>query len=230
MTEEVIVSGVPEQVTAPIVPAAEPEKMLSQSEVNKLVAGIKKESFDKGHQAAVEAQKASQPAAKTPEPVNNQDIIKQAVKDVISEQNAEGETLKQQKALEAQFHELGKQLAPKIAEAKSKHADFDSSLAESGVADMHAVILLSNYADNAGDVLYELSKSPAKLGTLTALMSSGNDKAIKKYVTDFSATIKAANAVPAKTANKPLGNIKPSVVEADNGSSTLQDFKRKFRA
>lgn len=213
MAEEATISS-PSGI--PVEPVS--EKLVPQSEVNRLVGGAKKEQYDKGYNDAYQKAKAEMPVP-TVAPVVDDALIEKKITELVAKKQQE----QTKAANELAFAQLRSEVGEKVSEAAQRIPDYNQVIADAGLADGNsqingAITYYGNMVDNSGDVFYELGKSVSKLASLTALITSGNEVAAKNYIREISAAIKSNKNSDFKVPNSPLSTIKPSAIGADGSN------------
>lgn len=236
------VSVTPTPSTTPEAPASEPqpEKLLSQAEVNGLVGGAKQKGYEKGYaqalaeaQAKVQAQPPVQPVQQPLDPNLSSD---ERVRQIAAQESERHFKAIQEQAIqkqqEAHGQQIAAQLAAKVNAAAEKYADFNDVVRDVDyVNNFQDVLALSNTVDNSGDVLYDLAKNPGKLATLRQYMRELPAHLVQKEMLRMSESIKAnQNALGAPSSPSPLAPIKPSNTGTDNGKmKSAADYRQQFR-
>tara|TARA_R110002012_G_scaffold57343_1_gene147773 strand:+ start:1220 stop:1963 length:744 start_codon:yes stop_codon:yes gene_type:complete len=227
--------SVDQTVSAPEAPVeisqtSSAEKMLPQSEVNRLVAGIKKESYEKGLTAS------QQPSGEQSPTSANSNASSQSVQDIVQAElkkaNDAHIAQAQEQQQKADLNQLVSELKPKLDAASAKYEDFNEKLSPEAMSEVlqvnPALLVYANQVDNSGDVLYEIMKHPEKLAMLNNL-SSIPSQAVN-YVKGLAKSISSRDA--AKTAPQqpqPLSTIKPSTVGAVDGPMTVADYSKLYK-
>ena len=209
------------------------ERMIPQSEVDKLVYGVKRESYEKGQreaQAAEEARRAQMVApmqAGMPQaqsmggmPQLSQEQVRQMIADEA-----------QKRAREEHAMRFANDFVGKLEAGKSKYdsQDFDKTMQDLNLQSIPHVLELTGGVDNAADVMYHLGKNPTKLGSLVTL-AYVNPKLAQVEMHKLSESLRtneSASHVP--SINEPLSQIKRSTVGADTGKRTVADLRKDPR-
>ena len=233
----------PEVVVQP-----EPEKMLSQSEVNKLVGKIREETKERTYRKARQEIMAEMQNLQAP--TQNQEMSQAAPSsmggmsfnpDLIRQMIAE-ETAKQAQAIKEQHaHEMHRQNVNKIASSfiqkmeagKEKHPDFESKIAMLNLPSIPEIVHLAEGVDNTADVMMDLAENPQKISSLLTLYAR-NPTLAQSGMNKISESIKkndvAKNMV---MPSDPYQAIKPSASaisgDGDLSVSDLQKFFSKKR-
>lgn len=236
--------SVDQTVSAPEAPVeanptlATSEKMLSQSEVNRLVSAIKKESYDKGMAAAKTSSEQAVPSQPTvpaqPEATSTQyspEKVQELVRNEMMRAQEAQSLADQERKQQAELQQLVAELKPKIDEAATKYDDFRDKVSPQVMEEVlqvnPALLVYANQVDNSGDVLYEVMKHPEKLAMLNNL--SGIPSQAVTYVKGIAKSIKdrdAAKSAPQQP--QPLNTLKPSTVGAGDGPMTVADYKNFY--
>lgn len=214
-----------------------PEKMLRQSEVTAIASRENKAGYDKAMRelaekySAAPAQQAQSQSTPYQAPANitQQPLTAEQVKQMIAEQAPQAVA---QQTQQAQWQQMENQYVQKLEAGKSAYPDFDEKVKILDLGGKNRdLIPLLNFADNAADVIYDIATNPLKLSNFRRLAMEVSPQAAFNEMRNLSESIKKnQNAANQKTPNPPLGQIKASVTGTDNGSSTIQDAKNKYRS
>ena len=185
------------------------EKMIPQSKVNELISKGYHQGAEKGYQRAL---------TETMEKVNPQSSLSNNaapsspddVRKIIAEElSRERESLRQE-ALRSQQEQnaqkMMSELAVKVKDAEARYDDFHEVTKDIDFSEIPQVLHYSNMVDNGGDVLYELSKNPGKMGSILSLPQNLAVKAIK----ELSSSIKMNQSASRSNEPAPLSHTKPS--------------------
>lgn len=250
MTEEVLDAGIASasqglsqegshSVTSQPVQQTPSERLVPQSEVNKLVGGVKHEAFERGRKEALaELQKQRSLSTDTysqgsPQPSGiSSDEIQRLIDQRFQAQQQQLEQQQQQIAAQ----QFVQQFDAKLANGKSKYQDFDAVVVPliKDLANNNSmgVFQLAHMVDNTDDVMYELGNNPGKVAELSVLAITAPTIA-KTYVENLSKSIKQnQQAKLVKQPNAPLGQIRPSITGTDSGneaSMQVKDFRMMFK-
>lgn len=217
-----------------VVPEAAPaEKMLSQSEVNRIV-GREKAQVAERVRREMEAQykrDLDQPPTKEPAPDNLEDKIFNRLMDKAKEFE-ELQAKKEQDRLEAeqreQLEKVASQYYLKMGHGKDKYSDFEEVMTDFDAAAFPQVALLAAHLDNTPDIMYELARNPHKLVQLNTLAERSPKLAQRELEKLSKSIVDNQQAVEnVKVPGAPLSRIKSSTtVGADNGKMTVRDLKK----
>jgi hypothetical protein len=211
---------------APVLPqGVAEEKVLKQSEVNELVGRIKHEAYEKGKR---DASTSNQPNGAPQQVGQSMGGMPQITDDQVRQM------IREEAQKEAQMREVHQTLnnfTQQMNAGKGKYSDFDETVAQLGnMENIPHIVQLATETGNAEDVMYDLGKNPSKVASLTTLAYL-NPHLAKMEMKKLLDSIKS-NQVAQKTpsAPEPLSQIKPSPVGTDNGSLSMRDLRRKYRA
>jgi len=231
-----------EKVSEPVSPVAtapeksiqqenKPEKLYTRDEVAKITNAEKNKALDKAKKefetaAALKNQSYSQPQDNLGQ--DNSKLTSEQIKQV--HQEIENKAYRQAQEM---FHQKSiAEFQGKIAEAKKKYNDFDEAVTSLGFDKMpedalKSMVSLLNVADNGGDVLYDVAKNPTKYAGIINLVAINPNLAIAE-IQRLSRSIKDNDtATKAPITNSPLSQVKPSITGADNGSMTVNDYRKQ---
>jgi hypothetical protein len=248
MADEAMVSDVPGAVQdqAPVVeqgssnndaPAAQPEtpaapveKMIPQSQVNKIAAR-------EAHQAAERAKREAYEEFQRQQPQNNQAQVEKP-QNIGGMNNAHDpeqiRKLIREEAYRISTQENANRIAQnfesKMDAAKEKYADFDEKYAALNIEQHPELVLWTQGMDNVGDVMYDIASNPTKVAQVLMLARGGFPQLAQQELHKLSASI-AANEAAKKVPEvpEPLGQVKPSNIGADSGDMSVSDFRKMFR-
>jgi hypothetical protein len=245
MAENELMEQVQNQASDAIEPHPEteqPEKVLKQSEVNRLIGEYKKKAYQKGRmdqltemqgnqQQPMDGQQPiQQPQQPMQPPVPQQsglggmpgrqydDRDRQFVQQVTQEaqRNAAGQ------AMAAQFHQ-------KIDAGKAKYPDFEEKAGPlmARIHNMPYIAAMATAVDNTADVIYDLGSNLHKVANLKSLHDADPELAFADMMR-LSQTIRSnqqAASIPA--VSEPLSQIKPSTAGMDNGDLTIEELRNQ---
>lgn len=215
------------------VQGVEPEKTLTQSQVNDIVKREKAQVAER-----VRREMESQMAGSKPD--FDQEAIVQSVMNRVMEEAKRYEELEAKKAKEAQDAQEKEMLQRKADEfylrfnsGKDKYSDFEEVMRDFEPQDFPRVAFLAAETGSDGQpfdttgIMYELAKSPQKLAYINELSFSSPKLAKREIERLNQSIIKNQQAVESNvTAREPLSRLKSSSsVGADTGQMTLRDYK-----
>lgn len=214
----------------------ETEKLLKQSEVDRIVHARMTEAMSKGEQMGY--RKAMDEAKANQSPIHNQSVqtmggmqtyspeqIKQMVAEETKRQNDE---LHRQ----AYVNNVATSFNQKLEAAKTKYSDFEDTIAplrnDLGNPAMATVVLMANQMDNTADIMYDLAKNPQKVANLVTLAHTSPTLA-QRQMQELSNSIKQNQVSSPHPVKEPLSQIRPSAIGTDNGPMTVSDYRKLFK-
>ena len=222
------------QEATPLATNAE-EKMLPQSEVNRIVGAAKAEAAERALRQAAEKMQAGQQQAGMGSGNGQQSLdeqIEARVQQALLADKERQEAAKQQ-AAEAEYKQELRTLADnfmtKVRDGKVAYEDFDAVTADLDLRAYPQLVFLSAGLDNPADVVYELSMNPQKLVALQSLAERSPQMA-QRQLEALSNSIKANRQALDENpqTNAPLPRIKPSTTAgADAGVNTIRDLRKQ---
>lgn len=218
-----------EQVDAPDQADAPPpvvEKMIPQSQVNKIAAREARAAYEKGQREAQARYEREIQANQ--KPIDTQAPTIGGMPQYSPEQL--------QKAIREQAHmmtqeaiinKIANEFETKIENAKLEDSEFEDKYEALNMTAHPKTILWVNELENTADVIREMADNPVKYANILTLANNGLDKAAQKELQKISASIKANKvALSAKQPNEPLSHLKSSNIGSDNGDSSVEDFMK----
>lgn len=222
VTQDVSPQAAPEAQAAETPPV--PEKLIPQSQVNKIVARESRDAAAKAEarfrQEMSQSQAVQQPQTLggmiqiTPEQLEQQ--ILQTAQRLSQRQMAD---------------QIANEFERSIMDAKTSDPEFADKYAQLQIEDNPHLILWMRGMDNKADVIRDLADNPAKFANVLMLANSGKYQLAELEMQKLSTSIKQnKTAQGQKTAHEPLDQMKPSTISTDNGSSSVADFRKIFRS
>jgi len=214
------------------------ERMVPQSEVDKLVVATKRETAEKfkreaDNQARSQADKAgvSESAPVNPGMGGMQMFDSKKIRDeVLGEIRGEFEAKQKQydeQSKRKRAEEFVVEYEGKLAIGKERYEDFDDAISSIDPNEFVDVIMLANDAEGTADIMYELAKNPQKLIQVAAAAQMSKSQA-KRIINEIAQSMKlnrdAAGNKP--TTNQPLPRSKASTAGTSSGElKTIADFR-----
>lgn len=232
------------------------EKLLTQSEVNKLVGEAKIRGYKKAQRELMQQQEASEMAAQqqaveaqaTPAPVQPQapqaqamdeSQIAEMVKARVAEEQAalqkaqqEAELKRQQEEYALEVNRIADQYYERMRQGAEKYPDFTEKTESFDPSEFKEVVLLIGDMDNTADLVYELNQNPQLLASVSYFAQTGKWNQAKRELEKLTASIQKNSEAKQnyKAANPPLDRLNPSPgAGADGSEMSIADFKRKYR-
>lgn len=209
------------------------ERLLPQSEVNKLVQGAKQNTEAKIRQEleaqyqrqleeiAAKRQNQEQRAEAGQRPVDNDGMYQQFMERLNREL--------EQKQLRQQMEEVATNFTARVEQGRKSYDDFSEITKDFDPSEFPQLVYLISGLDNGGDVVYELAKNPHKLVTFHQ-MAKETPRMAKSELLKLSQSISANRAAidEAKQSGgipAPLDQIQPSRVSGSNGKASIRDLQ-----
>lgn len=222
------------QVVQPDMSGSEPaqQKMLSQDEVNKIVAREKGRAADSARREAEEkyqrdlealnAQRVQQDQRNTQVP---RDFDSNAMYQQFTERfNRE----MQERQLKEQMSQVAGNYLQNIAKGKAAYEDFDEVTGDFDPTAFPQVVYLLAGDPQAADVLYDLSKNPMKLASINSLAEK-NPQLAKRELAKLSKSIvdnrQAQSEAQTQNVSEPLDRLQSSRVAGNNGKMGIKDLR-----
>lgn len=214
MSSEDIATEISQQEAEIAAPVAAQEKMVPQSEVDKIVhARIMRERANIAPQMQAPSFDEEALIAKATERMQKQ-----------LEEQREAYEQEQQKA---QVDKIAETYLEKMALGKELYDDFEDVTADFSPAAYPQVTIMASQYDNLPDIMYELGKNPRKLVDLHVLALTNPPQA-KKEMQKLSASIKDNQTALATNVKSPspLNKLKSSAAAGrDTGKRTIRDLR-----
>lgn len=226
------------EVSAPKAPVESPpsERMVPQSEVDKLVVGVKKETEEKllAKLRTQQAQTTTQPLSSSQQgqqPAPSSDEIESKLDAWWQKREAAKHQQDLEHRQQQELQQLVTDLKPKIDQAAQKYDDFNQTVSPDVMQEVLSanpyMLALANQVDNSGDVLYEIMKQPEKLAMVNQLSATPSQAV--SYVKKLSQSIKDRDAAKTAQPVQPFNKVKPSTVGAGEGPMTVADYKARYK-
>ena len=202
------------------------EKVLKQSEVDKIVGSVKRDTLDKARreyesklqQAQVQTQPASYAQSNQLNVGNN--LPDDHIRRLINE-----EAQKQAQYTEA--NRVAHEFISKLEATKSKYPDFEEKVSQLNLPSIPQIVGIANSMDNTGDIMYEIATNPSKFASVMVLAHTAPHLA-QAELRRLSESIKHNEAAAKQpSAAEPLSQVKPSTTGTDNGSSSVRDLRKQ---
>lgn len=212
----------------------ENEKMLSQSQVNKIVqhekakaAQIVKRELEERHQRELEEihaqqQKQSQRNENVPRDVDANAIYQQVQERFNQEM--------QQRRLKDEMDRVANSYLSKMEQGKTAYEDFEEVTKEFDPTAFPQLTYLVAGMDNAADVIYDLSRNPLKLAGLDRLAEKNPRQAqaeLLKLSRSITENRQAQSDEESNTVAAPLDRLQSSRVSGSNGKMGIRDLRKQ---
>lgn len=212
--------------------AAHAEKMFTRDELAKIanaqtakaVQQARKEAEEK-YQRDLEAMNASRQQQEK----RNEEVPRDVDADTIYQQVQERFNKEmQENQLKQQMTEVANKYLANVAKGRTAYDDFDEVTKDFDPTAFPQLTFLLSGIENAGDVLYDLSKNPLKLAGLDRLAEKNPRQAqnellkLAKSITD---NRQAQDDAKQQQVAEPLDRLSPSRVSGSNGKQTIRDLR-----
>lgn len=232
-TEE-LVNDSSTSITSNETPQQAQERMLPQSAVKKIAAQEKEEGYLRGRREAeeeyqrklAEAQQLAQNQAQ-----RNETAPRQVDADAIYQQVQEKWNAEMQKRqLEQEMSQVANNYLAKMELGRKAYNDFDTVTADFDPTAFPQLTYLVSGIENAGDVVYELSKNPSKLVMLDTLAQK-SPKHARAELLKLAQSIASNNAAMMEAEQNgtaaPLDQLQPSRISGSNGKMSISDLRKQ---
>ena len=213
----------------------EQEKLLPQSQVSELIKNAKVQAVEQykklySEQPEYAQQKYGDPApAFAQKPTIDESHYRKIAAEEAQRMRDEIFNQAQQRQQQEYAQNLVQKFVQKIEPAKSMYEDFDKVTGDLNLQPYpHVVQILAENIDNAGDLLYELSKDRLKLQQLEGLAERSRTDAIvqAQRLAQAMKERRESQTSASKSPKEPLSKMLPQV----NGSATnTMDWKELSR-
>jgi hypothetical protein len=179
---------------------AQPEKTLTQSEVNKLIGRAKAESAEKARRQLEQQYQLQLEQIETKQPQRN----------------------------ETESREIANQYVSKMDLAKGEYEDFSEVTQDFDATAFPQLVYLVAGIEHGGHVMYELAKNPLKLEALDSLARKSPkiaQRELQKLAASIATNRAAQQDASQQGTNAPLDRLTPGNVTGSNGKSTIKDLK-----
>jgi len=216
--------------------AVQEEKLLKQSEVNKLVGGVKVDAYEKGRRDAVaelerqrktEEPKAAPATSTTPDQVTmSHEELKRVIEQEASAREEQVRLREEQKKAEVVVN----QFVGKMKLGMEKHPDFEEVVTKLDIPNMPPQIVdWANSMDNTADIMYEIGKNPSKFANVLTLSVTSPRLAYDELMRLSDSIKKNEDAIKQgenTQVAEPLDQRKHSTAGVNSGKkSTVSDFR-----
>lgn len=245
MDEQELMSGVSPEIQQPVGGA---EKMLSQSEVNALIARTKqaaaakaRQEVEREYQQRMEQQnQMSAPQGNGVQPgmlqAPTQAQADTTYQQLLERMNADMES-KTQDIVNQQLHAMQVENHAKnllnihkasMDESRKNYEDFDDVVSKFNPEGFSNLVYTVAQMPNSGDIIYELVKDPDKLASVDRLLERSPQLAhaqLAKLSQSISANRAAVDQASQYHVSEPLSPLQPSRVSGSNGKMTVTDLR-----
>jgi hypothetical protein len=209
----------------------EQEKMLSQSQVNKIIkqktyeAAQIKRDMEERHQReleAIQSQKQHQRNENVPRDVDA-DAIYQQVQERFNQEM-------QQRQIKTEMDRIANSYLSKMEQGKGSYDDFEDVTKDFDPTAFPQLTYLVAGMDNAADVIYDLSRNPLKLAGLDRLAEKNPRQAqaeLLKLSRSITENRQAKADEDSNNVAEPLDRLQSSRVSGSNGKKGITDLRNQ---
>lgn len=225
-----------DQAVAPMEGAQPEQNLLTQEQVNKIVASRVARATESARREAEERYQREIEALNAQKEQRNASVSREVDADSIYQQvqerwNREQQALQQkmqEDQLKEQMAQVAKNYTSKISEGAKYHEDFDEVMKDHDATAFPQLTFLLSGIDNAASVLYDLVKNPMKLAALDRL-SEKNPRQAQSELMKLSKSIadnqQAQSEAESQVTPQPLDRLSPSRIASNNGKMSVRDLR-----
>lgn len=136
----------------------------------------------------------------------------------------------QEQQLKSQMQQVANSYLEKVAKGRTAYEDFDEITKDFDPTAFPQLTFLLSGIDNAGEVLYDLSKNPLKLAGLDRLAEKNPRQAhneLLKLAKSIADNRQAQDDAQNQQVAEPLDRLQPSRVSGSNGKQTTRDLRNQ---
>jgi hypothetical protein len=211
----------------------EKEKMLSQSQVDKIIkhktyqaAQVQRE-LEERHQRELEQIKAQQQQQTQRNENVPRDVDANAIYQQVQERFNEE---MQQRQLKSEMDRVANAYISKMEQGKTAYDDFDEVTKEFDPTAFPQLTYLVAGIDNAADVIYDLSRNPLKLAGLDRLAEKNPRQAQAELLKLSRSIAENRQAQSDENSNQvaaPLDRLQSSRISGSNGKASIRDLRNQ---
>lgn len=213
---------------------SEQEKMLSQSQVNKIVQHEKakaaqtiKRDLEERHQRELEQIKSQQQQ----QTQRNESVPRELDANAIYQQVQERFNQEmEQRRLKDEVDRVAQTYISKMEQGKSAYDDFEEVTKEFDPTAFPQLTYLVAGIDNAADVIYDLARNPLKLAGLDRLAEKNPRQAQAELLKLSRSIVENRQAQSDENSNpvaEPLDRLQSSRVSGSNGKMGIRDLRKQ---
>jgi hypothetical protein len=207
---------------------------LSQEQVNRIVAreksraaeAARREAESKYQQELEKLQQIRQSQAE-----RNDNVSRDVDADAIYQQVQERFNAKmQEEQMRKQMEEVASNYLRRVEDGKKAYADFEEVTKEFDPTAFPQLTFLLSGIENAGDVLYDISKNPMKLAALDRIAEKNPRLAqneLQKLAKSIAENKQAQMDAQYQQAPDPLDRLSPTRISGDRKINTISDLRNQ---
>ena len=206
-------------VTTSTVESSPPtEKMLPQSEVNRLVGSAKHEAAERARREVESRYQSQAQQSMGGIPQLSEDQIRKMVSEAADKKAQEMSNLQMQEYHKQQANAFAQDFAKKMESAKSRYDNFDKTFEGVDLGKYADIaVMASQFGDSTGDIMHELFANPTKLSNMVALSQRDQTLAMRAMQQIKDSIDQNSRASSFKSPKQPLSHIQPSNAGMGNG-------------
>lgn|ERR1700749_135597 len=209
----------------------EQEKLLTQSQVNKIVQHEKAKAAQAARREAEELYRRDIEAIQGNQSQRNESVSREVDANALYQQVQERfNSEMQQRQLEEEMRRVANNYISKIEQGRSSYSDFDEITRDFDPTAFPQLTYLVAGIDNAADVVYDLSKNPVKLAGLDRLAERNPRQAhaeLLKLSRSIAENKQAQAYADSNPVSTPLDRLQPSRVSGSNGKMGISDLRNQ---
>jgi hypothetical protein len=219
-----------EQVAPQAAPQQQQQPMLTQDQVNKIVAREKQRAAEAARREMEERIQAQEQRNTM---VSRDADVAGIYQQVQERFNMEQDRLRkelEEKQLKEHMNQVANNYLSRVDAAKGSYQDFEDVTKDFDASAFPQLVYLLSGMDNAGHVLYDLSKNPLKLAAIDRL-AERNPKQAQSELNKLSQSIilnqQAQEQAPGQSTADPLDRLQPSKIAGENGKMGIKDLRQQ---
>lgn len=209
------------------------QKPLTQEQLNKIIVREKRKAAESARRELEakyqqEIEQLKQSRSQNDNKYQVDDIVQEVKTRIDQEKHRLKEELEEEQ-LREKMKEVAKNYYSKMDEAKSFYEDFDQVVEDFDPQSYSDVVYLVSHLDNAGHIIYDLSKNPQKLGSIVSLIQRNPrqaEKALKKLSDSIDINTKSMEQYDDMKTNDPLDSLTVKRVAGDNNVKQISDLRK----
>lgn len=214
---------------------AAPEKMFTQSQVNKLVGATRKKVREEmmqpqNEQVSAQPMQAVQSSSQTP--AIDEQKLRQLVAEETDKKIKETAQEQQKEAYKQQVQQFANSFGQKFEAAKVKYPQLDQSFNDLNLINNLPLLGALHSLDDVGGVINELHQNPeafAKVNDLLRTAPAMAQKKLHQMAASIKANEEAKKAEDAKSVSEPLSQMSPSMANTDSGKRSSADWANYYK-
>ena len=221
-----IQNDAPTEAVAAEAPPPVQEKMIPQSQLDKLIAREKRQAAEKARSetlAEIERNNIAKDTA--PPPVQNLGGIPQISPEQLQQHIMQAA---QRMSVQMTADKMAQDFESKINAEIQADPDFGDAYDALKIAQHPELVIWMNGMDNSAKVVKDLANNPSKYAHILMLAKSGMPELAQKELNKLHESIKVNQAALAQPkAKEPLDQLTPTNIGTGNGEKSVSDFQKE---